>query len=185
MKQRNLIVASALFAAGALALTACGGGSSSGNSGSNASSTAALTIYGTKPENPLIPANTNEVGGGNVLDAIFRGLVRYNPDTAAPELSMAESITSTDNLVWTVKLKSGQTFQDGSPVDANSFVNAWNWGAYGPNGEERWKRPLGPFTNTMGLSSSPILADGRLILLIDPVDPRHPGERRSAGAEEP
>lgn len=133
MKQRKLIVASALFAASALVLTACSGGSSSGNSGSSAS-TAAVTIYGTKPENPLVPANTNEVGGGNILDAIFRGLVRYNPDTAAPELSMAESITSTDNTVWTVKLKAGQTFQDGTPVDSNSFVNAWNWGAYGPNG---------------------------------------------------
>jgi oligopeptide transport system substrate-binding protein len=133
VKQRKLIVASALVAASALALTACGGGSSSGNSGSSAS-TAALTIYSTKPENPLVPANTNEVGGGNILDAIFRGLVRYNPETAAPELSMAESITSSDNLVWTVKLKTGQTFQDGTPVDSNAFVNAWNWGAYAPNG---------------------------------------------------
>jgi oligopeptide transport system substrate-binding protein len=134
VKQRKLIVASALFAASALALTACGGGSSSGSSSDSGSKTTALTIYNTKPENPLIPASTNEVGGGDILDQIFRGLVRYNPDTAAPELSMAESITSTDNTVWKIKLKPGQTFQDGTPVDADSFVNAWNWGAYGPNG---------------------------------------------------
>jgi oligopeptide transport system substrate-binding protein len=130
------MVAGALFAAGALALTACGG-SSSGSGGSSSSgsssSTAALTIYSTKPENPLIPANTNEVGGGNILDQVFRGLVRYNPDTAAPEMAMAVSITSTDNLLWDVKLKPGQTFQDGSPVDSDSFIKAWNWGAYAPN----------------------------------------------------
>jgi oligopeptide transport system substrate-binding protein len=134
VKQRKLIVASALFAAGALALTACGGGSSSGGSGSGAS-TASLTIFNTKPQNPLIPTNTNETGGGNILDSVFRGLVRYNPDTAEPEMSMAESITSTDNTVWTIKLKSGQTFQDGTPVTADSFVKAWNWGAYSPNAQ--------------------------------------------------
>ncbi|HST86546.1 MAG TPA: ABC transporter substrate-binding protein [Kineosporiaceae bacterium] len=135
MKQRKLIVASALFAAGALVLSACGGGSDDASGGdTDSSSTAAVTIYNTKPENPLIPANTNEVGGGNILDNVFRGLVTYNPDTAAPELSMAESIESPDKKVWTVKLKAGQTFQDGTPVDAESFVNSWNWGAYGPNG---------------------------------------------------
>jgi len=134
VKQRKLIVASALFAAGALALTACGGGSDDAGGDTGSSSTAAVTIYNTKPQNALIPANTNEVGGGNILDNVFRGLVQYNPDTAAPELSMAESIESPDKTVWTVKLKPGQTFQDGTPVDAQSFVDAWNWGAYGPNG---------------------------------------------------
>ena len=133
MKQRKLIVASALFAAGALALTACGGGSDDAGGDTGSSSTAAVTIYNTKPQNALIPSNTNEVGGGNILDNVFRGLVTYNPDTAAPENAMAESIESTDNLVWTVKLKSGQTFQDNTPVTAESFVKAWNWGAYGPN----------------------------------------------------
>jgi oligopeptide transport system substrate-binding protein len=140
VKQRKLISAGALLAAGALALTACGDSSSGTTSSSSSSSsaasnnTASLTIYGTKPENPLIPANTNEVGGGNILDQVFRGLVRYNPDTAAPENAMADSITSTDNLVWDVKLKSGQTFQDGTPVNSDSFINAWNWAAYAPNG---------------------------------------------------
>jgi oligopeptide transport system substrate-binding protein len=134
VKQRKLMIAGAMIAAGAMALTACGGGSNDENSGGSDSSTAAITIYNTKPQNPLIPANTNEAGGGNVLDAMFRGLVQYNPDTAAPEMSMAESIESTDNTVWTVKLKAGQTFHDGTPVTADSFVNAWNWAAYGPNG---------------------------------------------------
>lgn len=135
MKQRKLIVASALVVAGALVLSGCGGSDDDGDSsGSTGNSAAAITIFNSKPENPLIPANTNEVGGGNILDNVFRGLVQYNPDTAAPEMSMAESIESPDKTVWTVKLKAGQTFQDGTPVDAQSFVDAWNWGAYGPNG---------------------------------------------------
>jgi oligopeptide transport system substrate-binding protein len=133
VKQRKLMVAGALFAAGALALTACGG-SSGGSESEGGDANAAITVFNIKPQNPLIPSNTNEVGGGNILDNVFRGLVKYNPDTAAPEMAMAESIESTDNKVWTIKLKPGNTFQDNTPVTSDSFIKAWNWGAYGPNG---------------------------------------------------
>ena len=137
MKQRRLIAAGALFVAGAMALSACSSSSSGGSDsggGSSSDSNAQITIYNVKPQNPLVPGNTNEVGGGNILDNVFRGLVQYNPDTAAPEMSMAESIKSTDNFkTWDIKLKAGQTFQDGTPVDADSFINSWNWTAYGPN----------------------------------------------------
>ncbi len=135
MKQRRLIAAGALFVAGAMALSACSSDSDSDSGGGGSTdSNASITIYNTKPENPLIPGNTNEVGGGNILDNVFRGLVQYNPDTAAPEMSMAESIKSSDNFkTWDIKLKAGQTFQDGTPVDADSFINSWNWTAYGPN----------------------------------------------------
>lgn len=132
MKQRRLIAATALFAAGTLALSACGGGSDEGDGG-NTDTSASITLYNTKPQNPLVPGNTNEVGGGGILDNVFRGLVDYNPDNAAPEMSMAESIESEDNITWTIKLKADQTFQDGTPVNADSFINAWNWTAYGPN----------------------------------------------------
>src|SRR4030095_10606963 len=39
--------------------------------------------------------------------------------------------------------------------------------SYDGAGKLRWQRPLGPFTNAIGLSSSPILVDGRLILQVD------------------
>jgi oligopeptide transport system substrate-binding protein len=138
VKQRKLIVASALFAAGALALSACGGSSDDSGTGNTDSgnNAAAVTLYNTKPEKGLIPSNTVETGGGKVVEALFRGLVRYNPDTAAPEMAMAESIESSDNTVWTIKLKPGNTFHDGTPVTADSFVKAWNWAAYGPNVQE-------------------------------------------------
>jgi len=81
----------------------------------------------------LIPANTNEVCGGNVLDAVDAKLVHYNADTAAPELDIAQSIETSDNQNFTVKLNPYK-FQDGTDVTAKSFVDAWNWAAYGPNG---------------------------------------------------
>jgi outer membrane protein assembly factor BamB len=39
--------------------------------------------------------------------------------------------------------------------------------AYSLEGEERWRVPLGPFGAVQGLASSPVLAEGRVVLLID------------------
>ncbi len=39
--------------------------------------------------------------------------------------------------------------------------------SYSPDGKLRWKTPLGPFTNAEGLSSAPIVADGKLIVTVD------------------
>ena len=58
----------------------------------------------------------------------------YNPDTAAPENDIAESIDTTDNQMFTVKIKKGYKFQDGTEIKAKNFVDAWNWDRYGPNG---------------------------------------------------
>jgi oligopeptide transport system substrate-binding protein len=109
----------------ALAAAACGsdGGGSGGGDGGKVRAS-----WG-EPQNPLEPANTNEVQGGKVLDMIFTGLVRYNPDTAKAENAMAESITTDDQQTFKIKVKKGWTFQDGTPVDAHSFVDAWNYGA--------------------------------------------------------
>jgi len=107
-----------------LALAACG--SSDSNSPEAAG---AVKVFGCKPQNTLIPTNTNEVCGGNVLDNVFTGLVNYNPDTAQPENAVAKSIESSDNTNWDIKLNDNYTFSDGTKVTAKSFVDAWNWGA--------------------------------------------------------
>lgn len=119
----------------ALALTACSsGGSASGESGaasgetSAAASTGIVTVNGSEPQNPLIPTNTNEVGGGKILDLVFAGLVYYDAKGATHN-EMAESITSDDNTTWTIKLKPGQKFTDGTTVKASNFVDAWKAGA--------------------------------------------------------
>ncbi|WP_372409323.1 ABC transporter substrate-binding protein [Streptomyces luteireticuli] len=81
------------------------------------------------PQNPLEPANTNEVQGGKVLDLIFRGLKKYDPTTGAAVDMLAERIESTDAQNFTVKVKDGWTFSNGEPVTARSFVDAWNYAA--------------------------------------------------------
>lgn len=112
--------------AAALILTACGGGGGTDTEGAGGGE---ITLRGCTPENSLIPANTNEVCGGNPLDAVNAKLMHYNPDTAQPEEDVAESIETEDNQNFTVKIKQGYKFSDGTEIKAHNFVDAWNFSA--------------------------------------------------------
>ncbi|OUZ11292.1 ABC transporter substrate-binding protein [Aeromicrobium sp. PE09-221] len=122
LTRRTRLAGIALVAVGSLTLAACGG------DGGEDSSDNVITSFSTEPQNPLVPSNTNEVGGGNIIDLVFAGLVSYTPE-GDTEMEVAESIESDDNRTWTITLKDGWTFSDGSPVTAQSFVDAWNYGA--------------------------------------------------------
>ncbi|MEU5158320.1 ABC transporter substrate-binding protein [Streptomyces sp. NPDC020875] len=116
----------------ATALTACGGGVSSGGSGPDG---IVSSSWG-DPQNPLEPANTNEVQGGKVLDMLFRGLKRYDPRTGEALNMLAERIDTTDSVNFAVTVKDGWTFSNGEKVTARSFVDAWNYGAYLKNSQK-------------------------------------------------
>jgi peptide/nickel transport system substrate-binding protein len=115
----------AMGAGFALLLSACGTAGDEPRSGGE------LKVYSGEPED-LIPGNTNESNGGTVLQVLYTGLVRYARD-GKPVNEIAASIDSSDQRVWTIKLKRGWTFHNGEPVNADSFINAWNFVAYGPN----------------------------------------------------
>ena len=128
LSRRTRLAGVGLVAAASLTLAACGGGSDD-DSKSSGSTDAVITVYGTNPQNPLIPTATNEVGGGDPLNNLFAGLVSYNTDGSVKN-EVAQSIEpNDDSTVWTVKLKDGWKFSDGEPVTAESFVKAWNYGA--------------------------------------------------------
>ncbi|MGW4986648.1 peptide ABC transporter substrate-binding protein [Streptomyces mirabilis] len=110
-------------AAVALVATACGGGGSGGGA------SGALSSSWGDPQNPLEPSNTNEVQGGKVLDMIFRGLKRYDARTGAAQNMLAQKIDTSDSQNFTITVKDGWTFSNGEPVTAQSFVDAWNYGA--------------------------------------------------------
>jgi len=133
MRYSHASKAVVLSAALALTLSACGGGSSDSASGEGDGSYV-VTANTTEPQNGLLPANTNEVGGGRVMDLLFTGLVSYDAK-GKPVNELAESIESKDSQNYTIKIKSGQTFSDGSPVTAASFVDAWNFGAAAKNAQ--------------------------------------------------
>ncbi|WP_016700512.1 peptide ABC transporter substrate-binding protein [Actinoalloteichus spitiensis] len=123
----------ALPTAAALLLTACGGGDNGGDSAADPNSE--VTVFTTEPENPLIPGGTNETGGGRVVDTIFSMLVRYDNEDASSINEVAESIEADeDGRVFTITIKDDWKFHDGTDVTAQSFVDAWNWVAYAPNG---------------------------------------------------
>ncbi|MEV4945159.1 ABC transporter substrate-binding protein [Streptomyces sp. NPDC053755] len=122
----------ALAAAVALAATACGGGSDSGGSGADGT---VSSSWG-DPQNPLEPANTNEVQGGKVLNMIFRGLKKYDPKTGEAQDMLAQKIETTDSTNFTITVKDGWTFSNGEKVTAKSFVDAWNYGAHLKNNQK-------------------------------------------------
>ncbi len=124
------------FAALALLATACGGGGGNPTPGTSEGGQTGgeFVVAGCTPENPLVPGNTSEACGGDMVEAMTSKLVQYNTETAAPENDIAESIETSDNKLFTVKLKPYK-FHDGTDVTAKSFVDAWNYTAYGPNGQ--------------------------------------------------
>jgi oligopeptide transport system substrate-binding protein len=136
-RNKIALAGTALFAIGALALAGCasGGGNDSdgGSAAGEANPDAIITTNGSEPENPLIPTNTNEVGGGKILDEIFAGLIYYDAD-GEPVNDVAEEITTEDPQHLTVKIKEGLTFTDGEEVTADNFIKAWNEGAKLSNG---------------------------------------------------
>ena len=91
-----------------------------------------FSLSADEPEH-LLPANATTTADGQVVSALFTGLVEYDPQTAEPRNAMAESIHTDDQRTWTIRIKAGWTFHDGEPVTARSFVDAWNFAAYAPN----------------------------------------------------
>lgn len=123
--KKSLAVTTA--AALALSLAACSSDSSdSSASGGDTGGDNYVIVNGTEPQNPLVPGNTNEVGGGRIVDSIFAGLVYYDIDGSAVN-DVAESIELEGEKTYRITIKDGKTFTDGTPVTADSFVNAWNY----------------------------------------------------------
>ncbi len=87
-----------------------------------------------EPKN-MVPSSATESNASEVLDALFTRLVDYDKDFRPIDLA-AESITTEDNKVWTIKLLPGWTFHNGEPVIADSYIDAWNAGAWGPNAHD-------------------------------------------------
>ncbi|MGC3952871.1 MAG: ABC transporter substrate-binding protein [Propionicimonas sp.] len=163
MRGHKYLASAAGLAVIGLLATACSGtpapsGSSSAPGGESAppAEATAISIRGCTPQNPLIGTNTSEVCGGNVLDAVTAKLIHYNSDTAAPELDIAEAIDTTDSTNFTVKLKPGYKFHDGTEVKAKNFVDAWNWAASCTNAQinSYFFEPIEGFTDPEGAGCS-------------------------------
>ncbi|WP_460799252.1 peptide ABC transporter substrate-binding protein [Microbacterium sp. GXF0217] len=160
-RNRGALAGAALLTAGAIALAGCSsgdGGEGTGEEEGSGASTGIVTVQNNEPQNPLIPAVTNEVGGGLVLQNIFAGLVYYEAD-GAMAMDVAESIESEDNQNWTITIKADQTFSDGTPVTAASFVDAWQYASSDAEFENQWW-----FANFAGYNAEAAGEEGALAL---------------------
>ncbi len=127
--------ATAAAAVLALGLAACGGGGSDEESTSSEGQPSGqpggeYSTYLSEPTFLAPSSNCYESECSAVLDMINDPLVTTDFETG--ELvydGLAESIESEDNTVWTITLKEGRTFQNGEPVDAESFERAWAYTA--------------------------------------------------------
>ncbi|GII67246.1 peptide ABC transporter substrate-binding protein [Sphaerisporangium krabiense] len=127
----NTARGAAVLLAAALALSACGG--SDGKSGGQGAQggAKAFSVALNEPDH-LTPGNTSSSYSITVLQALFDTLVVIDP-TGKPQMRAAESVTTKDQKTWTIKIRAGQKFHNGEPVTAESFADAWNATAYGPN----------------------------------------------------
>ncbi|KDA06553.1 ABC transporter substrate-binding protein [Microbacterium sp. CH12i] len=162
MKRNKIALAGVgMLAAGVIALSGCASGGGGDGGGDAGGSGGVVTVQSNEPQNPLIPAVTNEVGGGLVLQNIFAGLVYYEAD-GAMAMDVAESIESEDNQLWTIKIKDGTKFSDDTPVTAESFVNSWQYAASDPAAENQWW-----FANFEGYSADAIVEDSLSLEVVD------------------
>jgi len=99
-----------------------------------------FSMYLGEPET-LISTNTNESEGGLLLRTINSALVKYAPEDGASSFgeeapdAIAADIVTEDSQNYTITLKEGWTFHDGTPVTAQSFIDAWNYAAFAPNAQ--------------------------------------------------
>ncbi|WP_137723088.1 ABC transporter substrate-binding protein [Prescottella subtropica] len=138
----------AMVAIGAVALTGCASnGGSEESSSSGGATTTAFGILGDQgdggtpvaggtlsyatyaPVTSLDPTVTQPAGatGGSEMAAVYDVLVRYDTQSQTFEPQLAKSFEeSADHLTWTLKLRDGVTFSDGTPLDANAVVASIN-----------------------------------------------------------
>jgi oligopeptide transport system substrate-binding protein len=128
MPKIRMVSTVALFVAATLAtVTAC---SSSDGGDQTSASGGSISIAQFEPDH-LTPGwgNSNQA---DIARALFAPLAALDADNNY-QLVMAESITTSDNKIWTIKIKPGWTFHNGEEVVAQSYVDGLNTTAYGPN----------------------------------------------------
>lgn len=118
--------ASATTALIAVALTGCASTAPDDESGAPRE----LVIGSSDPVPDLTPGRQSNAYG--LTMSIFSPLTFLDADGELSYVA-AESVTSDDQATWTIALRDGWTFHDGTPVTAQDYVDTWNTVAYGPN----------------------------------------------------
>lgn len=118
----------------ALVVTSCGGGDGGGGdvAGGEGATGGSYSTNMSEPDalGPHSLCYSSECG--KVLSVLYAGLVDLD-ENGDLIYRIAESVETEDQVTWTIELREDWTFHNGEPVNADSFIRAWNWAAYAPN----------------------------------------------------
>jgi oligopeptide transport system substrate-binding protein len=137
MRTKTPLRCAAVAASFALLVAACGGGGGTGGGegGGEVPTGAAaqggtLTAQLTEPSYLAPAQNCYESECSSVLNMVNDPVVSTDLDTGQLVYDgLLESIETQDNKVFTIHIKPNRTFQNGEPVNADSFIRAWNYSA--------------------------------------------------------
>nr|WP_043923475.1 peptide ABC transporter substrate-binding protein [Leadbettera azotonutricia] len=123
MKRSLILALSLAVISGALF---AGGGQSSSAASSGAKASAEFVVGNGTEIQSIDPSQIEGVPEARVNMALFEGLATYNPKTNKAEPGVAESWTiSADGSVLTFKIRPNLVWSDGTPINAQTFVDSW------------------------------------------------------------
>ncbi|KAB8289116.1 ABC transporter substrate-binding protein [Bifidobacterium ramosum] len=129
----KVLAAAAAAIAMTFSMAACGSQTTKNDSAS--ADGGVITAMNSEPATALLPGNTNATTGGKVLDLIFSQLVAFDAN-GKPVNEVAKEIKSNDDATqFTITIKDGWKFTDGTPVTAESFTKAWSYAANATNAQ--------------------------------------------------
>jgi oligopeptide transport system substrate-binding protein len=73
----------------------------------------------------LNPGLVTDLPGRMITGVLWTPLVTYDADKQQVTPLAAAAVTSQDQVVWTIRLRPGMRFHDGTPVTAASYVDTW------------------------------------------------------------
>lgn len=128
-KKNGMRLAAAVIGISALALTGCTGPAASpeGSEGGDGGTTSApITLGTTDKTTSLDPAGSYDNGSFMVMNQIYPFLLNSKPGSAEPENDMAVSAEFTTPTDYTVKLKPGLKWANGSDLDSKDVKHTFD-----------------------------------------------------------
>lgn len=139
---RRTALQAGLAVATTLTLAACGGGSGSGSNNGNGGAPT-VTLAMSSPPNSLDPAQAASGLFLNFIDPAYASLLTRGPDGAiAAGLADKWGYIGTGNKKFSLTLRSGVKFADGTPITATSVIESFKYFQKGSGGGASYYRDL-------------------------------------------
>jgi len=135
MRKGRLLSLLAIPVAVSLAVAGCGGGTEGGGEAGAKTDPNGTLVYAEVEPEALVPAADNAHPSIFATQLLFTPLVTTEGKKGEKtDEGVAESIKTDDSKLFTITLKKGWKFHDGTEVKAKNFVDAWNYAAYKDHG---------------------------------------------------